>query len=84
VDKLLAETGGNLSAINKKLGTHWKGRVYRIDVHDPLLHNARLPSGLGPGADAELFRWGGYTSGGAPEVVIDRLAEGTYTIVELP
>ena len=50
----------------------------RIDTHNPLLRNARLLSGLEPGAN-DLFRRGGYTSGGAPEVVIDRIPAGALT-----
>ena len=35
---------------------------------NPLLHDARLPSGLNSGANSQ-FQWGGYTSGGMPEII---------------
>ena len=56
---------------------------YRIDIDNPLLHNARLPSGLERKADLELFRWGGYTSGGMPEVIIDQVPKGQFSVTPL-
>jgi len=65
MDKLLAESGGDLAIIEKRLGIpkgQWKGEVlYRVDIDSPLELNGRLPSGFEDGADKELFRWGGYT-----------------------
>jgi hypothetical protein len=80
MDRLLAETGGDLAKINQRLGTNWTEPLYRIDVENPLLHNARFPSGLERGADPVLFRWGGYTSGGMPEVIVDQIPEGAFTV----
>jgi hypothetical protein len=84
MDRLLEETGGNLTKINAKLGTRWKEPLVRVDVHNPLLHNARLPSGLEGGADPRLFRWGGQTSGGLPEIVIDPLSARDFTANRVP
>lgn len=78
MDKMLAETGGNLDAINKKLGTFWNEPLWRVDIQNPLLNNARFPNGFEKGANP-LFRWGGYTSGGMPEVVIDPVPTGGFT-----
>jgi len=80
MDSLLAETRGDLASINKRLGTNWTERLYRVDVHNPLLHNACLPSGLEEGADTELFRWGGYSSGGMLEVVVDPIPAGACSV----
>jgi hypothetical protein len=68
MDNLLLQTGGDLSKINSKLGVNWTEQLYRIDVQSPLLYNARLPSGLESGANS-TFKWGGYTKGGAPEII---------------
>ena len=78
---------GDIGAIEKALGFRTGhsakgGGLYRIDVNDPLLWNARLPSGLERGANP-LFRWGGYTSGGAPEAVIDPAPMANTTITSL-
>ena len=78
MDQLLYETGGDVTAINKRLGTNWNGPLVRVDVNDPLLYDARLPSGLEAGADPEFFRWGGYTSGGSPEIIVDPLPAGGF------
>jgi RHS repeat-associated protein len=78
MDKLLTETGGDLAAINQRLGTFWNEPLWRVDVYNPLLHNARLPSGLEQGANS-LFRWGGYTSGGMPEVVLNPVPAGGFS-----
>ncbi len=74
MDDVFARAGGDLGAIEKSLGFdagHFSsgGGLVRVDVKNPLLHNARMPSGLERGANYH-FRWGGYTSGGAPEAVI--------------
>jgi RHS repeat-associated protein len=84
MDKLIAETGGDLAAISKRLGTTWSEPLYRVDVHNPLLHNARLPSGLEAGADPLLFRWGGYTSGGMPELAVDPVPAGGFSATRVP
>ncbi|PNV72623.1 TIGR04388 family protein [Leptospira inadai] len=78
MDRLLLNTGGDTGKINKALGVNWNEPLYRIDVHNPLLHNARLPIGIEGGANSK-FRWGGYTSGGKPEVVIDPVKKGQFT-----
>jgi len=84
MDKLINEAGNNLSKIKKELGIpekDWNEALYRIDIHNPLLLNPRLPSGLEEGAN-ELFRYGGYTSGGNPEIVIDQIPVGGYSIIK--
>jgi hypothetical protein len=66
---------GDNAVIRKALGipdsaSAWHGKLVRIDIPDPLSHNARMASGLEQGAN-DLFRPGGYTSGGVQELVID-------------
>ncbi|MCP4545813.1 MAG: hypothetical protein GY835_05025, partial [bacterium] len=58
------------------LDARWSEPLYRIDVRNPLLHNARLPSGLERGADPVLFRWSGYSDGCMPQVIIDQIPGG--------
>lgn len=75
IDKIFAQGGGDLRKIESLLGFspgHFAsgGGLVRVNVNNPLLHNARLPTGFERGAN-QWFRWGGQTSGGAPEVVID-------------
>jgi hypothetical protein len=82
MDRLIAQTGGDLAALRARLGTSWNERLYRIDVHNPLLHNTRMPSGMEQGAN-EFFRWGGYTSGGMPEAAIDPIPVGGFTVTPL-
>ncbi|EQA43836.1 intein C-terminal splicing domain protein, partial [Leptospira broomii serovar Hurstbridge str. 5399] len=74
----------DISTLNKKLGTDFKpgDKLVRVDINNPLLHNARLPAGVGPGANSQ-FRWGGYTSGGAPEIVIDQFKKGQFSSSKL-
>lgn len=82
MDTLLEHANGNLDVVKQRLGipaAEWNEPVFRIDVHNPLLHNARLPSGLESGAN-DLFRWGGYTSGGLPEIVTDPIPLGGFSI----
>lgn len=73
MDRLLAEAGGDLARVKKRLAIpdeFWNEPLVRVDIENPLLYGARLPSGLERGAN-DAFRWGGYTQGGLPEVVID-------------
>ena len=83
MDKMLVETGGDLGAINKKLGNFWNEPLWRVDIDNPLLHNARLPNGFEAGANS-LFKWGGYTKGGMPEAVLDPVSVGKFTANPLP
>lgn len=60
-----------MSVVKGKLGipqNQWNEPLVRVDVMNPLLHKARLPSGLNSGANSQ-FQWGGYTSGGMPELI---------------
>jgi hypothetical protein len=64
---------GDLASVKKRLGIpadQWNEPLVRLDVSDPLARNARLPTGKEEGAN-KLFVPGGYTIGGAPEMVID-------------
>jgi len=82
MDKLLDAAGGNRQFIREKLGIpkdKWNEPLIRVDVHNPLLHNARLPSGFEKGARPKLFIWGGYTKGGMPEVIIDQIPQGGFS-----
>jgi RHS repeat-associated protein len=59
-DNLVQQANGNLAALAQAAGQApeaWKGPLYRVDVSNPLLYNARFPSGLESGANAQ-FRWG--------------------------
>jgi RHS repeat-associated protein len=88
MDKIFKEANGDISVLEKRLGFpdgHFSrgGGIVRIDVNNPLMHNARMPSGLEMGAN-EFFKSGGYTSGGVPEAVIDRIpnTDAVRTITE--
>ncbi|MEM4725112.1 MAG: hypothetical protein QXP01_08890 [Candidatus Hadarchaeum sp.] len=75
MDRIFAESAGDFSIMERRLGFNPgyfadQGGLVRIDVDNPLLYNIRMPSGLESGANTN-FRWGGYTSGGVPEAVID-------------
>jgi hypothetical protein len=73
MDQLLLEASGDLNLVKKRLAIphqFWNEPLIRIDIHNPLLHNVRLPVGFERGSNS-MFRWGGYTSGGLPEIVID-------------
>jgi hypothetical protein len=83
MDRLLRETKGNHALIKKRLGIPaemWNEELVRIDVDNPLLFNARFPSGFEEGANS-LFKWGGYTSGWMPEVVLNPVPAGSFTVV---
>ncbi len=82
MDRLLREADGDLDAVKRKLGIPpdaWNEPLVRVDVLNPLEHNARLPSGFEEGANSE-FVWGGYTSGGMPEVVLDPVSRGAFQV----
>jgi RHS repeat-associated protein len=75
MEKIFKAAKGDISFIEKALGFEkgyfFKGGgLVRIDVKNPLLHNAKFASGLERGAN-KFFRWGGYTSGGLPECIIE-------------
>jgi hypothetical protein len=75
MDNILLESDGNLALAKQKLSVPedvWNEEILRVDIHNPLLHNARFPSGFERGANTQ-FRWGGYTLGGQPEVVLDQV-----------
>ncbi|MBK8575468.1 MAG: hypothetical protein IPN90_07275 [Elusimicrobia bacterium] len=82
MDKLLLETKGDNALIKKRLGIEagnlaWDAELVRVDVYNPLLHNARFPHGMELGANPK-FRWGGLTSGGMPEIAIDPVKSGDF------
>lgn len=84
MDKLLMETKGDSAAIKQRLGIEpgnlaWDADLVRVDVYNPLLHNARFPHGMELGANPK-FRWGGFTSGGMPEISIDPVKSGDFKI----
>ena len=82
MDRLLAEAGGDIDVVKETLGipAHtWNEPMRRVDINNPLLHNARLPSGLERGAN-EFFRWGGYTNRGLPEAVISQAPVADTTV----
>lgn len=82
MDDLLSKSNGNLDFVKAKLGIppqYWNEPLYRVDVESPLLYNARMPSGMESGANS-YFRWGGYTSGGMPEIATDVIPMGGFTV----
>jgi hypothetical protein len=75
MDGVLSDAGGDLAKIEKELGfdvAHFSkgGGLVRIDVPPEALRNLKTPSGLERGANSH-FRYGGYTSDGVPETVVD-------------
>ena len=77
MDSIADEASGNIAVYEKKLGFeegHFSegGGLVRIDVNDPKKLNARIPSGNEMGAN-EHFVPGGYTDGGSPECVVDKI-----------
>jgi hypothetical protein len=73
MDELIERAAGDRAVLKKIIAIpadQWNEPLRRIDIANPLLHNARLPGGLEAGANM-YFRWGGYTAGGAAEIVID-------------
>ena len=73
MNDLIASTGGDSALLGEKLGVPtWSSdtSLVRIDVPDPLSYAPRLPDSALSGANP-LFKSGGLTSGGVPEVVID-------------
>jgi hypothetical protein len=60
MDRVVREANGDLGVVRKRLGIaegEWNEQLVRVDIHDPLLHNARLPSGFERGRN-DLFMWG--------------------------
>jgi hypothetical protein len=79
IDNLLKQTGGDNTLIKNSLGIepqYWNGPLVRVDIPSPLNNNPRLPSGLEGGANSQFIR-GGYTSGGAAEIVINPIPIGS-------
>ena len=82
MDAILSDAAGDITVVKQRLSIPeraWNEPLRRIDIDNPLLHNARMPSGLERGAN-EFFRWGGYTKGGMPEVVIDPVPTRGVTV----
>jgi hypothetical protein len=80
MDRILTESCGDLGKVKQRLGIpdeFWNEELIRIDIDNPLLYNARFPMGIESGAN-ELFHWGGYTSGGLPEVVLNQIPAGGF------
>jgi RHS repeat-associated protein len=75
MNQLIQETGGNPALLGQRLGVSSWGpgtNLLRMDVTNPMLFNPRMPTGSMSGANP-LFRPGGFTSGGVPEIVTDPL-----------
>ena len=86
MDKMLAKANGDLLAVKKSLGIpadQWNEPLVRVDVFNPLQHNARFPSGFEEGANP-LFKWGGYTKGEMPEIAVDPIHVKDFVGMELP
>jgi hypothetical protein len=85
MDKMLSRANGDIRVVEKGLGIPegvWSEPMVRVDVHNPLLHDVRMPSGVERGAN-EYFRWGGYTKGFVPEAVINPIKVGEYSVSPL-
>jgi hypothetical protein len=88
MDKVLTESGGDISIIEKELGipeNMWKDKeISRIDVVDPESLNLRMPSGNESGAN-ELWLPGGKLPTGYSEAVVDAIPKGEYveTVLKL-
>lgn len=83
---MLAKANGDLLAVKKSLGIpadQWNEPLVRVDVFNPLQHNARFPSGFEEGANP-LFKWGGYTKGEMPETAVDPIYVKDFVGMELP
>jgi hypothetical protein len=82
-DKLIAESGGDVTKLEKLLslepGTLGSNPV-RIDITSP--SGLRMPSGNELGANSQWIP-GGYTGGGIPEATIDPAPPGTYTVSQI-
>ncbi len=88
MDRILAETGGDISLIEEALGItpgSWRFNqigqprtLTRINIADPRALKLRMATGNELKANA---RWlpGGMTSGGRIEAIIDRIPKGKYT-----
>ncbi|MCL4207914.1 MAG: hypothetical protein KJ000_35965 [Pirellulaceae bacterium] len=75
MNRVIHETGGDPVQIAQRLGLQNitpDTALIRMDVTDPLKFNPRMPSASMSGANP-LFRPGGKTIGGVPEVVTDPL-----------
>lgn len=74
MDNVLKKAGGKLAVVEKDLGIPkdaWKDRkTSRIDVHNPMKFNPRLPNGNEPGAN-DLWIPGGLLPTGYSEAIID-------------
>ncbi len=75
-DRLLQEALGTAQVFEKRLGIkpgQWTGReIIRVDLPFDFSMRPRLPSGMERTAN-EYFRYGGFTLGGMPELVINQL-----------
>lgn len=77
MDSIDKKANGDIAVYEKELGFdqgHFEngGGMVRVDVNEPLEHNARMPSGNEMGAN-DHFVPGGYTDGGAPECVTNQI-----------
>lgn len=75
MNRIIAETGGDPVKMAQRLGLQnisAETVLIRMDVTDPLKFNPRMPSASMSGAN-KLFRPGGKTIGGIPEIVTDPL-----------
>jgi RHS repeat-associated protein len=69
--------GGDREKLKQLLGipaSDWNEPICRVDIPPGSQKRIRMPSGFEEGANNK-FRWGGYTSGGMPEAVIDPIPE---------
>jgi len=72
-DKAERAAGGDRERLKQLLGIppeSWNEPIMRVDIPPGSQKRLRMPSGFEEGAN-KLFLWGGYTSGGMPEAVID-------------
>ncbi len=77
---------GDASILEKKLGLEagaLKGEISVIEIPFDFKYSPKLPSGFETSADPNLFRFGGITSGGAPELVFKELPVSEVIIRKL-
>lgn len=86
MNRLIAETGGDVTALAKRLGQEksWGPgtKLVRVNVTDVYRFNPRFPTSSTPGANIQ-FKPGGLTSGGAHEIVTDAIPWQNFTAYPL-
>lgn len=86
MNRVIAETAGDPVKLGKALGVPtWDAHsvLVRVDVVDPTRFNPRMPDASLSGANS-MFKPGGITVGGVPEIVTDRLPASEVWMTHVP